>query len=106
MHRNFIEQLYRQEALIRSDKSVALKVFRERIMSMMKDYNITMGTALLWDFEGFGNDLKSLLRENKLEDEFLFYLWQNNVYGVYTGEDHFYLDVFMGRRSDMVLKKV
>jgi len=70
---------------------------------MMADYNISMSKALLWDWHGFGADPLQSKRDGTLEADFLFYLWQNNVYGTDMGD--IYCDVFFGRKEDLVLKK-
>lgn len=70
---------------------------------MMSDYNISMLKALLWDWEGFGADLRKSRRDGTLEQDFLFYLWQNNVFDSDIG--NMAADVFLGRREDLVLKK-
>jgi hypothetical protein len=86
------------------EKKVAEVLFNRRITSMMQDYDIPMSKALLWDWEGFGADVIQSKQDGNLEEDFLYYLWQNNVYGTRMGE--IYADVFLGRVEDLVIKKV
>ena len=81
----------------------ALNIFGWRITSMMKDYDISMSKALMWDFEGFGYDVKSCFHEGTLEDDFMFYLWQNGVIELKEGE--LFLNVFLGKTEDMIIRK-
>lgn len=83
------------------------KTFAKVIIGMMKDYNITMFDALLWDFESypfvFGNAEKIYERSGAaiLEATFKKYLTLN---GVTAEEDkEFYTDIFMGRKNNMEL---
>ena len=80
----------------------SLSIFNDRIVTMMKDYQISMRQALEWDFEGFENILQQSWEENMLEHDFKYYLWQNGIRDDYWP---FYADIFMGRANDMGLKK-
>lgn len=84
------------------------KAYAEIIVGMMKDYNITMFDALLWDFESypfaFGNAEKIYKQSGAaiLESTFRKYLTLN---GVTTETDKdFYTDIFMGRKNNMELR--
>jgi hypothetical protein len=85
------------------NQRVALSIFGWRITGMMKEYDVSMAKALQWDFEGFGYDVRQCLMENSLEEDFMFYLWQNNVFGSKEGE--LFLNVFLGRAEDMIIKR-
>lgn len=102
--KQYFEKLVKQSEIKDRDKELAANMFGQRITSMMRDYDISMSTALLWDFEGFENDVKTCIRHGTLEEDFMYYLWQNNVYGGKVGD--IYLDVFMGRKEDFILKKI
>lgn len=78
--------------------------FSERIIGMMKDYNITMFDAMLWDFESFYGDANEMFwKKGKdiLEATFGQYLDEN---GVEQNHQAFYIDIFMGRSENMELK--
>ena len=78
--------------------------FSERIIGMMKDYDITMFDSLLWDFESFYGDANEMFWKNGkdvLENTFNQYLCENGVAEDYCA---FYTDIFMGRSENMELK--
>lgn len=79
------------------------KNFRTRLVTMMKDYNISLNEAMEWDFEGFHNDVDRSEAEGMLEPDFHYYLFQNKV-----DPSHYcwYTDIFMGRQSDMKLRNI
>ena len=85
-----------------AESKQAIEVFQHRILSMMRDYEITMGEALSWDYEGFENDIATQLADNTLEADFDFYLWQNNVYASEIGK--LATEVFFGREQDLYVR--
>lgn len=82
------------------------KTYAEYIISMMKDNDISMFTALLWDFEAFlYGDATSLYNAKGgsiLENTFRKYLTCNGL--TQTADKDFYADIFMGRTTNMELR--
>lgn len=70
---------------------------------MMREYDIPMSKALLWDFEGFGWDARLAYQDSCLNETFEYYLYQNNVSG--TKAAKMYTEIFFGRSEDLILKK-
>lgn len=80
------------------------QTFAERMIGMMKDYNITLFDALLWDFESYYVDATKIYSTHgirTLENTFIQYLEEN---GALAGEKSFYTEIFMGRSENMELK--
>lgn len=79
--------------------------YAEIIVGMMKDYNITMFDALLWDFESTLLHNAESLYESKgikaLENAFRRYLTDNGIDA--EKDKDFYADIFMGRSNNMEL---
>jgi len=82
--------------------------YAETIIGMMKDYNITMFDALLWDFESypfvFGNAENVFKNKGAaiLESTFRKYLSFNGI--TEQGDKDFYAGIFMGREKNMELR--
>ena len=75
-----------------------LQVFNERIVSMMRDYDISLKTAILWDMEGFDN------YNPKVDAHVQHYLVVNGINDV---EDRlFYLKIMKGVSPDIGLTEV
>lgn len=73
-------------------------VYIKRIISMMKDYDLSMKDAILWDMDGFmeapsANDMDFLY-------ELDFYFWSN---GLKLEDTVLYHDVVTGKDTDYVL---
>jgi hypothetical protein len=84
-----------------------LKIFSDRIFGMMKDYEVSMGEALWWDFEGFHHNTLEYYKRGGMElveEKFHIYLEQNKI--VEQGHKSFYVEIFMGRDDDIMLKKI
>lgn len=80
-------------------------VYRNRIMGMMSDYNIPMSEAIWWDFESFGPSVKDLYNYggiSALEKAALVYFLEQKLY---MTDIEMYMDIFLGRKPDIVLKK-
>lgn len=78
--------------------------FTNRILGMMMDYDASMSDALLWDYEGFGYNIKYIYKnfgEMGVENSFRTYLSNNGV----KENVEFYADIFMGRDDDRILRK-
>jgi hypothetical protein len=84
------------------------KTYAETIVGMMKDYDITMFDALLWDFESypfvFGNAEKIFKNKGAaiLESTFRKYLTLNGITS--EADKNFYTGIFMGRENNLELK--
>jgi hypothetical protein len=84
------------------------KTYAETIVGMMKDYNVTMFDALLWDFESYpfvaGNAEKIFANSGAaiLESTFRKYLSANGITS--DADKEFYTGIFMGRENNMELK--
>jgi propanediol dehydratase small subunit len=80
--------------------------FEKHVVGMMADYDITMFDALLWDFESYLTQDADIIYEKAgaavLENKFRKYLELNEVP---SDRREFYADIFMGRASNMELKK-
>lgn len=100
--REYVRDLERISAQRDSDSIESVNLFQRRLLGMMREYDITLGEALMWDYEGFENDISTQLVEETLEKQFDFYLWQNNVYGTPAGDEA--TEVFFGRAQDLVIR--
>lgn len=75
-----------------------LRVFTERIVSMMRDYDISLKQAVLWDMEGFGN------YDPTISAHIQHYLLVN---GIRNANDRlFYIKVLRGFTPDIKLKEL
>lgn len=84
----------------------AVDRFNERILGMMREYDIPMSEALWWDFEGFSYDVKIIFENGgwpAIESEFTKYLRQNLI-GTQKNLT-FYRDVFTGKSKDLAIKE-
>jgi hypothetical protein len=80
--------------------------FNTRLLGMMADYEISMSDAMTWDFESFGRSIKEIFElggDAYVEHELDHYLWQNGINDYHNAK--FYIDLFMGRANDFVVKK-
>jgi len=96
---NFLEK-------VTMDTKEGIDKYNERIVGMMADYGITMCEAMHWDFEGFEYSTRELMKNGgaeMVEMSFKNYLWKNSI--SYT-DQKFFVDVFLGRRSDYKLKPI
>jgi hypothetical protein len=75
-----------------------LKVFTERIVSMMRDYNISLKQAVIWDMEGFGN------YNPTISAHIQHYLIVNGILNV--NDRLFYIKVLRGFAPDIKLKEL
>lgn len=94
------QKVFAEEYVITHDRT---ENFNRRLISMMKEYGITLSDALEWDFEGFGNIVEVSEDEGMLEADFSYYLSQN---GVDPDAWSWYTDVFMGKIADLRLKDI
>lgn len=84
------------------------KTYTEAIVGMMKDYNITMFDALLWDFESYPfvfGDAEKIFKNSGgaiLESIFHKYLTLNGITS--EADKNFYAGIFMGRENNMELR--
>lgn len=79
----------------------------ERIFGMMKDYEIDMVEAMLWDFESFGYNAVETYKKRGLgvvELQFEAYLRGINLI-VKDGDVDFFRDMFTGKTENLVLRK-
>lgn len=71
------------EVIIASDKrreEAALASFMIRLVGMMRDYNITMQRALVWDADGFGSPEDSADFAGFFDQQgFEHYLWKQGI---------------------------
>lgn len=75
-----------------------LSALTERLVSMMRDYGITLKQAVIWDMEGFGN------YNPKLPSHVQHYLLVNGITNV---EDRlFYIKLLRGLSPDIALKEL
>lgn len=79
-------------------RRINLKVYAERLVSMMKDYDITLKEAISWDMEGFGNYNPSLV------SHIHHYLVANGLHD--TDDRLFYVKVMRGLVPDFKLSKL
>jgi hypothetical protein len=100
--KSYVQDLERIAAQRDAASKEAEELFQRRIMTMMRDYQISMGEALMWDYEGFENDIAFQMKDGTLEADFDFYLWQNNVYGSDIGT--LCREIFFGREQDLVVR--
>jgi hypothetical protein len=98
----YVEQLRVIANQREAESAQSIELFQSRILGMMRDYEITMGEALCWDYEGFENDIATQLADKTLEADFDFYLWQNNVYATRLGS--LATEVFFGRQQDLIVR--
>jgi hypothetical protein len=85
-----------RQGQIRGLRLKNLQVFNERLVSMMKDYDITLKQAIIWDMEGFDN------YNYKKDTHLQHYLIVNGIIDV---EDRlFYLRVVKGISPDIKLR--
>ena len=83
----------------------AKDVYRNRIMGMMHDYDIPMSEAIWWDFEAFNTSVKDLYSSGgmpTIEKAALVYFLEQKLY---MSDIEMYMDIFLGRKPDVVLKK-
>lgn len=83
----------------------AKDVYRNRIMGMMADYDIPMSTAIWWDFEAYHTAVKDLYNIGgmpAIEKAALVYFLEQKLY---MSDIELYMDIFLGRKPDVVLKK-
>lgn len=95
---NYIKSLMDKVNKKEKDYEDSHKVFIHRIISMMKDYDISMQEAILNDMDGFpdapgANEMDFLY-------ELDFYFWTN---GLKLEDTTLYLDIVTGKHKDYVL---
>ena len=84
----------------------AIERFHDRIISMMREYDIPMSEALWWDFEGFSYDVKLIFEKGgwpAIEEQFTEYL-RKNLISTQTNIA-FYRDVFTGKSKDLAINE-
>ena len=84
-----------KEASGRAIRIKNLAVLTERLISMMRDYNITLKQAVMWDMEGFDN------YNPKIAAHIQHYLLVNGVNNV--DDRLFYIKIVKGLSPDIVL---
>ena len=89
-------------------KKIMLNVdtFDDRILGMMADYQVSMGEALLWDFESFGFTAALIYDKfgmSGIENRFRTYLLRNGIVGENA---NFYTGIFIGRDNDRILRRI
>lgn len=88
-------ELFLKQSQVKSLRLLNLSVFNERLVSMMKDYTITLKQAIIWDMEGF--DSYDYRKDTHLQH----YLIVNGIVDV---EDRlFYLKIVKGLSPDIKL---
>ena len=87
-----------KEQLGRAIRLKNLSVLTERLVSMMRDYDITLKQAVMWDMEGFDN------YNPKIPSHVQHYLLVNGIINV---EDRlFYIKLLRGLSPDIALKEL
>jgi hypothetical protein len=105
-----ISQEVEEKAKDQDDDVFAAKTrsrYIERILGMMKDYEIDMVEAMLWDFESFGYNAVQTYKKrglNAVEVQFEEYLRGINLI-MKDGDIRFFRDMFTGKTENLVLRK-
>jgi len=80
---------------------IAARDYKNRIMGMMIDYQLTMREAIERDFEGFGL-FWDHLEEDEKETELQIYLLNN---GLHQDQMQLYIQLMLEQIDDFVLTK-
>lgn len=96
---NYVKSLMDKVIQKENDYKKSHKIFIDRIISMMKDYDISMQEAILNDMDGFPD------APGATEMDFLyeldFYFWTN---GLKLEDTTLYIDIITGKHKDYVLE--
>lgn len=87
-----------------SQKEFAHEIYIARILNMMQEYGITMGTAMEWDMDGFFDPPGCMPEEPDAVDyayELDYYFWTN---GLSYEQSLLYHDIALNKHNDISLK--